>query len=113
MARYGSKRSFLLIFCARDDLVKVSLKSDARKCQSQVTPLTLTSSVKVPIPLLNFFAYLYTVNNVAMADAYPCDHALLKSIIAGLGGGTMIQSVSNKTTFTKLMISKNALTHGK
>ena len=38
MVRYGSKRSFLLIFSARDDLVKVSWKSDARKCQNQLTP---------------------------------------------------------------------------
>ena len=38
MARYGSKRSFLLIFSARDDLVKVSWKSDAGKCPNQVTP---------------------------------------------------------------------------
>ena len=38
MARYGSKTSFLLIFSARDDLVKVSWKSDARKCQNQLTP---------------------------------------------------------------------------
>ena len=28
----------LLIFSARDDLVKVSWKSDARKCQNQLTP---------------------------------------------------------------------------
>ena len=33
MARYGSKRSSLLIFSARDDLVKVSWKSDVGKCQ--------------------------------------------------------------------------------
>ena len=38
MASYGSKRSFLLIFSARDDLVKVSCKSDAWKCQNQLTP---------------------------------------------------------------------------
>ena len=38
MARYGSETSFLLIFGARDDLVKVSWKSDARKCQNQLTP---------------------------------------------------------------------------
>ena len=38
MASYGSERSFLLIFSARDDLVKVSWKSDARKCQNQLTP---------------------------------------------------------------------------
>ena len=38
MARYGSKRSFLLIFSARDDLVKVSWKSDVGKCQNQLTP---------------------------------------------------------------------------
>ena len=38
MARYGSETSFLLIFSARDDLVKVSWKSDARKCQNQLTP---------------------------------------------------------------------------
>ena len=38
MASYGSKRSFLLIFSARDVLVKVSWKSDTRKCQNQLTP---------------------------------------------------------------------------
>ena len=38
MARYGSIRSFLLIFSARDDLVKVSWKSDAEKCRNQQTP---------------------------------------------------------------------------
>ena len=38
MASYGPKRSFLLIFSARDDLVKVSWKSDAGKCPNQVTP---------------------------------------------------------------------------
>ena len=46
MARYGSETSFLLIFSARDDLVKVSWISDARRCQNQVTLLTLTSRVK-------------------------------------------------------------------
>ena len=35
---YGSERSFLLMFSARDDLVKVSWKSDAWKCQNQLTP---------------------------------------------------------------------------
>ena len=38
IASYGSERSFLLIFSARDDLVKVSCKSDAWKCQNQLTP---------------------------------------------------------------------------
>ena len=33
-AIYGSERSFLLILSARDDLVKVLRKSDARKCQN-------------------------------------------------------------------------------
>ena len=32
------RKKFLLICSARDDLVKVSCKSDARKCQNQVTP---------------------------------------------------------------------------
>ena len=50
MASYGSERSFLLIFIARDDLVKVSCKSDARKCQNQGTLLTLTSWVKEASP---------------------------------------------------------------
>ena len=36
MARYGSEISLLLIFSARDDLVKVSWKSDAQKCQNQL-----------------------------------------------------------------------------
>ena len=38
MASYGSERSFVPISSARDNLVKVSWKSDARKCQNQVTP---------------------------------------------------------------------------
>ena len=46
MASSGSNRSFRLIFSARDDLVKVSWKSDARRSQNQVTLLTLTSWVK-------------------------------------------------------------------
>ena len=37
-ASYGSEKSFLLIFSARDDLVKVSWKSDVGKCQNQLTP---------------------------------------------------------------------------
>ena len=35
---YRPERSYLLVFSARDDLVKVSWKSDARKCQNQLTP---------------------------------------------------------------------------
>ena len=31
---YGSATSFLLIFCVKNDLVKVSCKSDAQKCQN-------------------------------------------------------------------------------
>ena len=50
MANYGSERSFLLIFSVRDDLVKVSCKSDAWKCQNQVTLLTLTSWVEGTSP---------------------------------------------------------------
>ena len=38
LAMNGSKRSFVLIFSARDDLVKVSWKSDAGKCRNQQTP---------------------------------------------------------------------------
>ena len=38
MASYGPERCFLFIFSARDDLVKVSWTSDARKCQNQRTP---------------------------------------------------------------------------
>ena len=38
MASYGSERSFLLIFSVRDDLVKVSSKSDIGKCQNRVIP---------------------------------------------------------------------------
>ena len=50
MASYGSQRSFLLIFSAGDDLVRVSWKLDARKCQNQVTLLSLTSWVKGTSP---------------------------------------------------------------
>ena len=42
MARYGSKRNFLLIFSARDDLVKVSLKL-LRDWPDQFAQLTCTS----------------------------------------------------------------------
>ena len=38
MANYGSKRSFLFIFSARDDLVKVSRELDVWKCLNQLTP---------------------------------------------------------------------------
>ena len=38
MASYGTERSFLFISSARDDLVKVSGKSGAWKCQNQLTP---------------------------------------------------------------------------
>ena len=41
---------FFLIFGARGDLVKVLWKSDARKCQNQVTLLTLTCWVKGTSP---------------------------------------------------------------
>ena len=34
MAMYGSATSFLLIFNVKNDLVKVSCKSDAQKCQN-------------------------------------------------------------------------------
>ena len=37
MANYGSENSFLLIFIAGDGLVKVSWKSDAQNCQTQLT----------------------------------------------------------------------------
>ena len=50
MASYGSERRFVLIFSARDDFGKVSWKMDARKCQNQGTPLSLTTSVKVANP---------------------------------------------------------------
>ena len=50
MATYGSETSFLLIFSARDDLVKVSWKSDARKYQNKLSLLTLTSWVKGTSP---------------------------------------------------------------
>ena len=52
MASYGSGTSFLLIFSARDDLVKVSWKSDARKYQNKPSLLTLTSWVKGTSPFL-------------------------------------------------------------
>ena len=41
MANHGSERIFLLIFSARDDPVKVSWKSNAQKCQNQLTPTYL------------------------------------------------------------------------
>ena len=48
MAGYGSKRSFLLIFSPRDDVVKVSRKSEVGKCQTKLPSLNLISwNVKV------------------------------------------------------------------
>ena len=62
MASYGSEISFLLVFSARDDLVKVSWKSDAQKCQNEVTPLTLTSWVKDASPFVILFLGKDTMN---------------------------------------------------
>ena len=43
MAGNESERTFLLMFSATDDLVKVSRKLDVEKGQNQDNPLTLTS----------------------------------------------------------------------
>ena len=43
-------KEVLLIFSARDDLMKVSWKSDAWKCQNQITLFTLTSWMKGTSP---------------------------------------------------------------
>ena len=51
MASYGSEISFLLVFSAREDLVKVSWKSDARKCQNQVTPFYFDYLSESSMPL--------------------------------------------------------------
>ena len=64
MASYGSEISCLLVFSARDDLVKVSWKSDAQKCQNEVTPLTLTSWVKVPSP------FAFTISDTYFNQLY-------------------------------------------
>ena len=56
MASYGPKRCFLLTFSARDDLVKVPWKSDARNCQNQLTPpLLWLAEWNVPAPF--FFGH--------------------------------------------------------
>ena len=47
-------KSFLLIFSARDDLVKVSWKSKDRKCQNKDTLLSFTSWVKGTSPFDQF-----------------------------------------------------------
>ena len=52
MASYGPERSFLLIFSARDHLVKVSWKSDTGKCQKQITLLSMTIWVKGTSPFV-------------------------------------------------------------
>ena len=52
MAGNESERTFLLMFSATDDLVKVSWKLDVEKGQNQDTPLTLTSWVKVASPFI-------------------------------------------------------------
>ena len=55
MASYGPEKSFLLIFSARDDLVKVSCKSDARKCQNQLTPPYFDQLSEMHQPLCALF----------------------------------------------------------
>ena len=52
MASYGSERSFLLIFSAKDVLAKVSWNSNAGKCQNQPTPPYFDQLAwKAPAPL--------------------------------------------------------------
>ena len=51
---YGCERSFLLIFSARDDLVKVSWKSDVGKCQNQLTPPYFDQLSERHQPLLHY-----------------------------------------------------------
>ena len=70
MTSYGPEISFLLVFSARDDLVKVSWKSDAQKCQNEVTPLTLTSWVKVPSPFGCWCFHL--IKNSSFANLLCC-----------------------------------------
>ena len=43
----GSEGSFLLIFSARDDLVKLSWKSDTWKCQHQLTRISIVLASEV------------------------------------------------------------------
>ena len=61
MASYGPKKSFLLIISARDDLVKVSWKSDAGKCPNQVTPpLLWPAEWKAPAPFNSRSRYTFS-----------------------------------------------------
>ena len=63
MASYEPERCFVLIFSVRDDLVKVSWKSDGWKCQNQVTLLTLTSWVKGTSPLIKLTKHVKQMSN--------------------------------------------------
>ena len=73
IASYGSETSFLLILSARDDLVKLSGKSDARKCQNRVISLTLTSWVKAASPFVTKASgAIWWVNFELMLLVPPC-----------------------------------------
>ena len=70
MASYGSERSFLflLIFSAKDDPVKVSWKSDARRCQNQVTHPYFDQLGESRQPL---FSRIQTFRQVLLAQYLP------------------------------------------
>ena len=68
MARYGSERSFLLIISASDDLVKVSWKSDAGKCQNQLTPPCFDQLKERHQPLWPRFAAIIGPRCAALQD---------------------------------------------
>ena len=57
-----SEISFLSVFGARDDLIKVLWKRDAQRCQNGVTPLTLTPQWKVPAPFKSVFTLFLTLS---------------------------------------------------
>ena len=57
----GPKKSFLLIFSARDDLVKVSWKSDARKCPNPPCFDHWPAEWKMPAPLIFIGKFLFSL----------------------------------------------------
>ena len=81
MVSYGSETSFLHILSARDDLVKVSWKSDARKCQNKLPLLTLTSWVKGTSSFMGAFEWKKTYRSKARCHPKASLHTLRYCLI--------------------------------
>ena len=93
MASYGSERSFLLIFYARDDLVKVSWKSNAGKCQNQVTPpyfdqLSESSQPLLPSLISYWEQMIYTLHLCQSLVGRPKDSKVSVTGFKGTKGKT-------------------------